>query len=303
MEGKSIFTQQLKARSFTVLLLSLMCCPVRPSFAASTVFLDNGNGKTSCAYDSIRIAANGVANVTCGASTNAPPTMTLLGASASQCEYQLISWDSSGAAKAYCASLPGAPEITSISPSGGSISVTFKPTTSGASSIDYYRLTCTPSSGAEVKTAQGPGPVLKVSGLLASSVYRCSVSAHNSLGDSPMSTVTSVNTSSSTVQVPGAPVAVTAKPGKGRAILTFTAPASDGGATIASYIATCALAGGASHTATGLSPLTVGGLAGAKTYSCSVAAVNDAGTGASSSSLSVMPERFDLTPAMMLLLD
>ena len=77
--------------------------------------------------------------------------------------------------------------------------------------------------------------------------------------------------------VPGAPTAVTAIGGSSQAVVSFTAPASNGGATITGYTVT-ASPGGA--TATGSSsPLSVTGLANGTAYTFTVTATNSAGPG------------------------
>lgn len=91
------------------------------------------------------------------------------------------------------------------------------------------------------------------------------------------------------VTVPGAPTAVSASAGNGSATISFTAPASNGGATISNYTVSCT-AGNATRTATGAaSPITVNSLVNGTTYACSVAAANSAGTGAASSAVNVTP--------------
>ena len=88
--------------------------------------------------------------------------------------------------------------------------------------------------------------------------------------------------------VPGAPTAVTAIGRSSQAVVSFTAPASNGGATITGYTVT-ASPGGA--TASGSSsPLSVTGLANGTAYTFMVTATNSAGTGiASSASVAAMP--------------
>jgi hypothetical protein len=90
------------------------------------------------------------------------------------------------------------------------------------------------------------------------------------------------------LSVPGAPAGLTATAGDASASLTFSAPASNGGAAITGYSASCA-AGSSSRTATGSgSPIVVTGLLNGTTYTCSVAASNSAGMGAAASA-SVTP--------------
>jgi hypothetical protein len=93
----------------------------------------------------------------------------------------------------------------------------------------------------------------------------------------------------STATVPGAPTAVTATAGDASTSLSFTAPASNGGAAVTGYTATCT-AGGTSKTgAASSSPVSVIGLTNGTLYTCTVTGTNSAGTGASSSSVSVTP--------------
>ncbi|MGL4575530.1 MAG: YHYH protein [Burkholderiaceae bacterium] len=94
---------------------------------------------------------------------------------------------------------------------------------------------------------------------------------------------------STSITVPGAPTIGTANAGNASASVAFTAPASNGGAAISGYTATCT-AGAMSITGTGTaSPISVTGLTNGATYSCSVAATNSAGTGATSNAVSVTP--------------
>jgi hypothetical protein len=92
-----------------------------------------------------------------------------------------------------------------------------------------------------------------------------------------------------TTTVPGAPTIVSASAGDASASISFTAPTSDGGATISAYTASCSSTSG-TGTGTGTSsPISVSGLTNNSTYSCSVTATNAVGTSAASGTVSVTP--------------
>ena len=79
---------------------------------------------------------------------------------------------------------------------------------------------------------------------------------------------------------PGAPVIVSVTAGDSRAVVNFTAPADDGGATISSYAATSSP--DARSATCSASPCTVGGLTNGQSYRFSVTATNVAGEGPAS---------------------
>jgi hypothetical protein len=91
-----------------------------------------------------------------------------------------------------------------------------------------------------------------------------------------------------TISVPGPPIGIVATAGDGSVSLAFSAPASDGGAAITGYTASCSSGGTTRTTSGAVGPLLVTGLANGTAYACSVAATNSAGTGAAVS-VSVTP--------------
>jgi len=86
--------------------------------------------------------------------------------------------------------------------------------------------------------------------------------------------------------IPGAPTAVAAVRGAGEAVVSFTAPLSDGGAAITSYTVT---ASPSELTATGASsPITITGLTNGTSYTFTVTATNSDGAGSASSASSAI---------------
>jgi hypothetical protein len=85
------------------------------------------------------------------------------------------------------------------------------------------------------------------------------------------------------VSVPGAPRDLAATAGDGSVSLAFSAPASNGGAAITSYTASCTSGSSTRTTGGGTSPLVVSGLANGTSCTCTVAAINSAGPGAAAS--------------------
>jgi hypothetical protein len=95
-------------------------------------------------------------------------------------------------------------------------------------------------------------------------------------------------------RVPGAPTLTAATAGDRSMTLAWTAPGSNGGASISSYTAT-ASPGGATCTSAGLS-CTIGGLTNGTTYSFTAHATNSVGSGPESNARSATPAAVPSAP-------
>jgi len=162
-------------------------------------------------------------------------------------------------------------------------SVAFTPPVNfGGTPIFQYRVTSSPGG----LTNTGTASPITISGLTTGTSYTFTANATNIVGTS---TSSQASTSITAAGVPGAPTGLSASSlGSTSASVDFTAPASNGGSAITSYIAISS-PGSISSTATS-NPITVSGLTSGTSYTFTVAAINSVGTGATSSaSNSVVP--------------
>jgi fibro-slime domain-containing protein/RHS repeat-associated protein len=176
------------------------------------------------------------------------------------------------------AGAPGAPTNVTAVDGNASATVTWTPPASnGSSPITGYEVVSSPggisvSVGAGVTTATVPG-------LQNGTAYTFSVRAVNAIGAGPFSAPSNPVTPAT---VPGAPTGVTAAlGGNAAATVSWTPPATDGGAPITSYLVTSS-PGGLTVSASGTTTARVPGLTVGTTYTFTVAAVNRKGTGPAS---------------------
>ncbi len=178
---------------------------------------------------------------------------------------------------------PGAPTIGIATPGNTQATISFTPGSAGSSPITIFTATCT-STGQATRAGTGTASPITVAMLANGNVYSCSVTAANANGTSPASASVNVMPAAPAT-VPAAPLINSISAGNTQATINFSAPASDGGAVISNYVATCGTAVSSGPS----SPVTVTGLANGASVACTVAAVNSAGTGPQSSPVNVTP--------------
>jgi hypothetical protein len=195
------------------------------------------------------------------------------------------------------ATVPFAPEIGTAVKGDGQATVYFTAPSAvggvpgnGGNPITAYTVTTFPAGIPAVTKVSSP---IIVSGLRGNSPYTFTVTATNMIGKSAPSIAS--NTVTPTASIPGAPTAVTATPGNGQAIVSFTAPLENG-SSIQFYTVT-AYPGAIATTGFTSSPVPVTGLANGKAYTFKVTATNWIGTGPSASSPSMTPSTVPFCPA------
>ena len=197
------------------------------------------------------------------------------------------------------ATVPSAPVIGTATRGNAQISVTFTaPTSDGGSTVTSYSTACVSSNGGPAGSATSTASPVVVSGLVNGYSYTCSVTASNAVGTGTASAATN---SAVPATLPGAPVIGVAERRDASILVRFSGPASNGGAVISSYTATCTSSnGGISGSAVGPGgPLTVLGLTNGATYVCSVRATNAVGIGpASVASNSIIPATLPGAPTI-----
>ncbi len=206
---------------------------------------------------------------------------------------------------------PGRPTDLTATPGGTAATVTWTaPAGTGGAAIDSYRVTAyadvlglIPAFGPTNPQTLTPGGTF--TGLVDGTSYYFRVAAHNSAGWGTLSDVSTALVPRTAASAPGAP-SVDASAGDGTVALTWTAPASNGGAAVTDYVVQVSSDGGTTWSTFGHSVLagtsvTVTGLSTGLPYVVRVAAVNVAGTGSfSASSSTVTPFSVPSSPTSLL---
>ncbi len=187
------------------------------------------------------------------------------------------------------APVPGAPAITDVVPGNGSATVTWTPPTGGNPITAYTVRAYNAGSALAGETTTGPGTTATVGGLQNGTPYTFTVLAITAGGKGPESAPSGPVTPRT---VPDAPTNLSATPSDRGAVISWSAPSSDGGAPIESYTVTTFADGTRVRSDAFLPANTavIGNLANGTPYTFTVMAINAAGPGpASDPSAAVTP--------------
>ena len=191
---------------------------------------------------------------------------------------------------------PGQPTgvTATAQPSGASVS--WSAPSTGGTPTSY---TITPYIGSTAQTATtvsgSPAPTnATIGGLTPGTSYTFTVTASNSAGSGPASAPSNAVTPTSGGNPPSAPQNVTASPATSQALVSWSAPSSNGGSQITGYTITPYIGSTAqtpTTVASSITSTTVTGLTDGTAYTFTVTASNSIGPGpASSPSSAVTPE-------------
>ena len=134
------------------------------------------------------------------------------------------------------AAVPGGPTITGATAGQAQATVTWTaPASDGGLPVTGYTVTSNP--GNKTATVAGTATSATVGGLTNGTAYTFTVHATNAVGSGTESSPSAAVTPQQAT-VPGAPTGVVAARGDAQALITWTAPASDGGSPITGYTVT-----------------------------------------------------------------
>lgn len=190
---------------------------------------------------------------------------------------------------------PAAPTGLVATPGDGAVSVSFMaPSSNGGSAIVNYEYSVNGGQTWIARAPQSASSPLMVSGLVNGSSYMIQLRAVNAAG--PGSTSSSVFAVPQTI--PGAPSISSIVASSQQLAVSFTAPASNGGARISSY--EYSINGGTWTRVFGsTSPFTVTGLVNGTSYEVRLRAVNAAGPGAPSVPVTAVPRAVPAPPTSL----
>jgi predicted phage tail protein len=189
--------------------------------------------------------------------------------------------------------IPSAPLNLQATAGNAEVNLTWSaPTSSGGSSIIAYNVYCGTSSNGETMLATLSNVLTYTIGSLTNGqAYYFKVTAVNSVTEGPFSNEASA-TPDSVATIPSAPQDLHATAGNAQVVLTWSAPASNGGALITAYEVYSGTTPGGETLLTTVGNVldyTAGSLTNGQVYYFKVTAVNSVGEGAQSNEASATP--------------
>ena len=135
------------------------------------------------------------------------------------------------------ATVPGAPTGLTATPGNDQVSLSWTaPSSDGGLAVTGYDIYQGTAAGQETTTPVNSSPVTgtayTVKGFSDGTKYYFTVEAVNAVGNGPASNEASATTPAT---LPGTPTGLTATPGNDQVSLSWSPPASDGGATVTGY--------------------------------------------------------------------
>ena len=187
------------------------------------------------------------------------------------------------------ATVPDAPSGVAATAGDEKATVTWNvPVSDGGSRITGYTISVSP--GRLTASSVGPDTSAEVRGLTNGVEYTFSVAAINDVGTGNLSTESRGVTPQQVVQAPGSPTGVNSLAGDGQVVVSWTAPASDGGSSITSYTVQVTPGSTTVDTSSGReTSATVTRLTNGTAYTFSVIAKNSSGSSTESRSSSATP--------------
>ena len=182
------------------------------------------------------------------------------------------------------ATVPAAPAGLTATAGDAQVSLSWTaPASNGGAQITSYDVYAGTTANVKLSApvASSAGTSVTVKNLAHGTTYFFKVTAVNQAGQGPASGTASATPAPAITQ-PGPPTGLTATPGHGQVALSWTAPASDGGAGISGYLVYAGTSPGGELTApvngspVNATSYTVTGLTAGTTYYFKVAAVNAA---------------------------
>jgi len=182
------------------------------------------------------------------------------------------------------ATVPDPPVITGVTPGDASATVSWSARFNGGRPITGYLVNASPADGSA--SVAGNQLSATVAGLKNGTAYTFTVSASNALGSGVASAPSNAVVPA---RPPGAPTNIVAVAGDAQATVSWSAPASDGGAPITSYTVTSNPDGVFATTSGSGRSATVMQLTNGVAYTFTVGATNRSGTTTSAASGPVTP--------------